>query len=276
MVLTFKEMINKRVVLLGILLTVLFVVFYGIGLHFVLQAPELKKGTSTFLAQQAGFQMLTLGLFCCMFLVGAMAVLVGSGSISREVETGTILNLVSRPLGRPAIVAGKYLASAVLSLVYSVMLFGSVEALAIYLFHLKINPASIICGLLFFSLLPLTILSVTTYCSTVLSTLAAGVIGFMLLALAIIGGFIEQIGAFIHSSAMVKAGVVTSLLMPTDAVYRLAINQLLSSVPSASIQLGLTPFGVVSLPSTGMIVYILIYVLLFLVLAIRGFSNRDL
>ncbi|MEN6391214.1 MAG: ABC transporter permease subunit [Syntrophomonas sp.] len=275
MVLTFKEMINKRVVLLGILLTVLFVVFYGIGLHFVLQAPELKKGTSTFLAQQAGFQMLTLGLFCCMFLVGAMAVLVGSGSISREVETGTILNLVSRPLSRPAIVAGKYLASAALSMVYSVMLFGSVEALAIYLFHLKINPTSIICGLLFFSLLPLTILSLTTYCSTVLSTLAAGVIGFMLLVLAIIGGFIEQFGAFIHSSAMVNVGVVTSLLLPTDAVYRLAINQLLSSVPSASIQLGLTPFGVVSLPSAGMIVYILFYIIIFLVLAIRGFSRRD-
>lgn len=276
MVLTFKEMINKRVLLLGILLTVLFVVFYGIGLHFVTQAPELKRGTSTFLAQQAGFQMLTLGLFCCVLLVGTIATLIGAGSVSRELENGTILSLVSRPLGRPAIVAGKYLASAVLSMVYSLMLFGAVEALAIYSFHLQITAASMIYGLLFFSLLPLPILSVTTYCSTTLSTLAAGVIGFMLLALAIIGGFIEQIGAFMHSSAMVNIGVVTSLLLPTDAVYRLAINQLLSSVPTASILIGLNPFGVISLPSTGMIVYILFYIIVFLVLAVRSFSHRDL
>lgn len=269
-------MLNKRVLLLGILLTALFVVFYGIGLNFVLQAPELRKGTSALLAQQAGFQTLTLGLFCSMFLVGAMAILVGAGSISRELETGTMLNLVSRPISRQAIVAGKFLGSAILSVVYSVLLFGSVEALAIYFFHLNINPASLIRGLLFFSFLPLVILSLTTYFSTVLSTMATGVTAFMLLALAIIGGFIEQIGALIHSSSMVNIGVVTSLLLPTDAVYRLAINQLLGSLPLASLQLALTPFGVLSLPSPGMIIYILIYIIIFPAMAARAFSHRDL
>ncbi|HWP96045.1 MAG TPA: ABC transporter permease subunit [Syntrophomonadaceae bacterium] len=274
--LTCQEIINKRILHLGMVLTVLFMAFYGIGLHYIVQQPGVHSSAYLFVVQQAGYQMLFLGWFCCTFLMGTMAILMGAGSISRELETGTILNLASRPLSRNSIILGKYLAYGLMSLIYTMVLTGSVGLLASHFFHLHIVPAQLFWGLWLFSLLPLLLLAVTTYCSTAHSTLAAGVTGFMLFAVAIIGGFIEQIGAMMNNAAMVKIGVITSLLLPTDAAYRLAVHHILGSIPMGSAEMTMSPFGVASLPSTWAEVYIFAYLAVLLLFTLLHFSNRDL
>jgi ABC-type transport system involved in multi-copper enzyme maturation permease subunit len=83
-----------------------------------------------FFTQQLGYQFLTLGWYMSTFLAGALAILSGTGSISHEVETGTILSLASKPIPRGSILAGKFLAYTLVTSLYSGLLVGTVTVLA--------------------------------------------------------------------------------------------------------------------------------------------------
>jgi hypothetical protein len=96
----------------------------------------------------------------------------------------------------------------------------------------------------------------------------------MLFAVAIIGGFIEQLGAIMQNLSMVNVGVVSSLIMPSDAIYRLAVSIAVGPMGKSSIAV-FGPFGAASTPSAVMLIYSLIYIFVMILLAIRFFNKRD-
>ncbi|HEX2924706.1 MAG TPA: hypothetical protein VHP38_00355 [Ruminiclostridium sp.] len=105
--------------------------------------------------------------------------------------------------------------------------------------------------------------------------MATGIINFMLFAVAIIGGFIEQMGAFVHSTGMVNIGILSSLLMPTDAVYRMALSNTGGDMGGGAIaEFG--PFGAASVPSNWMLVYCALYIIVLFWVAVHVFKHRDL
>src|SRR6202521_341055 len=65
-------------------------------------------------------------------------------------------------------------------------------------------------------------LSVTFMFGTWFSTLTNGVIVLGLHGLAFMGGWLEQMSGFTEGSRLAMVGIVTSLLMPTEAVWRRA------------------------------------------------------
>ena len=83
----------------------------------------------------------------------------------------------------------------------------------------------------------------------------------------------EQIGSFMHNETAVDIGILTSLLIPSEAMWKLA-SYLMQ--PPAIRSLGLSPFSLASAPSTTMLVYALIYVVIILLWAVRSFQRRDL
>jgi ABC-type transport system involved in multi-copper enzyme maturation permease subunit len=129
-------------------------------------------------------------------------------------------------------------------------------------------------GLLLVYLEGLIGLSISIAGGTRLSTLANGAVAFMLLGIAFIGGWVEQIGAIMRNETAVDIGIVTSLIMPTEILWRKATAvfepQLVSGFEFAG------PFSVGSQPSDTMILYAVIYILALLALAIWLFSSRDL
>jgi hypothetical protein len=96
----------------------------------------------------------------------------------------------------------------------------------------------------------------------------------MLYGLAFIGSWIEQIGSLFQSRAAVNIGIVTSLLMPVEALWRLAAGMMQPTFLGLD-RLSLL-FGAASLPSGWMVVYSFAFVLAVLALAMRQFSTRDL
>ena len=108
---------------------------------------------------------------------------------------------------------------------------------------------------------------------TAFSTLATGVVAFGLQSIAFIGGWIEQFGELIHNDAAAKLGVVASLLMPSEALWRRAVYELQSPLVKA---VGMSPFSGASVPSGVMVGYAVIYGLLMLLWAVRRFERRDL
>lgn len=271
--LSLKEMINKRIFSLGIILSLVYLLIYGIGLHY-LAAGGMMAGNQYWYVQQVGYQILSLGWYISTFMVGTLAIMVGAGSISREIETGTILSLASKPISRISILTGKYCAYSLMTVFYSVTLLAAVTLLVRTYFHLLINPLNLLLGLAIFALFPLLLLAVTHLLSSLISTMASGAISFMLYAVAIIGGFIEQMGALLHNAGMVNIGVVSSLLMPTDAIYRMAIYYTGGALGGGAIA-DFGPFGASSVPSNWMLVYAVVYIIVILAVAVYYFKKRD-
>lgn len=119
----------------------------------------------------------------------------------------------------------------------------------------------------------LVLLSVTLAFATYLSTLTSGVLALGLHGLAFIGGWIEQFGALTQTHSAVNVGVVASVLMPSEALWRRAAFEMQSPLANA---MRISPFTTLSVPSTAMVFYAGLYLALALVIAIRRFSHRDL
>jgi ABC-type transport system involved in multi-copper enzyme maturation permease subunit len=117
-------------------------------------------------------------------------------------------------------------------------------------------------------------LSVSIAGGTRLSTLANGAVALMLFGIAFVGGWVEQIGAIMRNETAVDIGIITSLIMPTEVLWRKATALLEPQLVSGFEFAG--PFSLGSQPSDGMILYALIYVVALIALAIWLFSTRDL
>ena len=96
---------------------------------------------------------------------------------------------------------------------------------------------------------------------------------FGLYGLAFIGGWVEQIGAVLHNETAVQVGIVTSLIIPSETLWRRAAFEMQSPIASV---LGVSPFGTTSVPSSLMIVYAVFYLFVALAFGIRAFQKRDL
>ncbi len=264
---TLKEIVRRRFLLVTLLLAGTFLLLYGFGVHY--SASNMTSRTETAeLRIMIGPQFLSLGIFFGSFIVSFLAVMAAVGTISAEIENGTIFAIVSRPIRRSEIVLGKFCAYALTlcafaALFYLAVLFIVNSGTGL---HVAIKPGP----LALYILQPLILLAVTMFGSTVFPTLANGIAVFMLYSIGILGGMMEQIGYITKTQTLVNVGIVSSLIMPTDSVYR----KIVSMVLPASNFLG--PFGSAVEPSVWMLLYTGIYVLTFLALAIGYFSRRDI
>ena len=123
----------------------------------------------------------------------------------------------------------------------------------------------------------LALLSVSLLGGSMLSTLANGVMVFGLYGVAFIGGWIEQIGSLLPDQATsqtaVNIGVITSLIMPSEALWKRAAHEIQSPLVAA---IGFSPFTSSVYPCNMMLAYAGLYLLVALILAIRRFQRSDL
>jgi hypothetical protein len=116
-------------------------------------------------------------------------------------------------------------------------------------------------------------MTITVLCSSAFPALATGGIVFGLYGLAFIGGWIEQFGVILQNQTAVKIGIITSLIIPSEALWRRAVFEMQTPLAGAVFQ---SPFAAYSVPSLLMIVYAALYLTGTLFLAIRVFQKRDL
>ncbi len=91
---------------------------------------------------------------------------------------------------------------------------------------------------------------------------------------ALLGGLLEQLGSILNIEALVNTGVVTSLLLPSDVIWRLASSLL---QPRSSIRLDSPiPIAAAQAPSDTMVTYAVAYIFVLLGLAMLAFRRRDL
>jgi len=281
-VFTFKEAVRKRVVSVAALLTVAFLILYGTGLHFMvgMDARIADPAAADFFALMESLTLFSMGIYLASFLVAGLAILAAVGSIAGEIENGTLYPLAVRPLTRRDLLLGKYFGLAAMLVTYSALFFLALAGLVYW--QTGLFPPGFSLALALFALKPLVLLSVTMLGTTKLPTLGNGVLAFGLYALSVMGGMIEQIGVMLGSTASVYIGVVTSLILPADAVYRRVVatvaDRLQGTAPDMLVfnpAHVLGPFGSHSTPSNWMLLYTAGYIVVMLIVAVRVFNRRD-
>jgi Cu-processing system permease protein len=274
--LSFREASRRKILLAALLLGLLFLGVYGLGFHLIMVEVEKEVGSMRVLElNQIRNFLLMAGMYVVNFLTAMMTVLTSVDTLSGEIGSGTIHTLVAKPVRRWEIVLGKWLGFAGMISLYLLLMGGGVMGL-VFLRSGYIAPHPL-SALALMWLNALVLLSVSILGGAYLSTLANGVLVFGLYGVAFIGGWIEQIGSFFTNQAAsqiaINIGIITSLIIPSEALWKRAAHDLQSPLVSA---LGISPFTTRSYPSTAMVIYAILFMLVAFALAVRRFSQRDL
>jgi ABC-type transport system involved in multi-copper enzyme maturation permease subunit len=276
--LTFREAIRRRIVQAGLVLGVLFLIIFSIGFHiFTGQIYPNISGPTRRIMMTEGYNVLAeAGLYAVAFMALAMGTLLSADTLAGEISSGTVHTLVSKPIRRGEIVFGKWLGIAGLVFCYLLLIgSGVIATVWAQTGYLVPNPAA---GMFFIFLECLVVMSVAMLCGSRLSALATGGVVFGLYGISFIGGWVEQIGALMRNAgaanaAVVNIGIVSSLIMPSEAMWRRAGYEMQAAISGS---FGVSPFATASVPSLAMIIYTLLYLIGCVALAIRWFGKRDL
>ncbi|MFL7890603.1 MAG: ABC transporter permease [Anaerolineales bacterium] len=270
--LTFREAARRRILLAALVLGLIYLVIYALGFYYVDQETTRSQfGPGLLELNQIRSFLFMAGLYVVNFLTSTMVVLTSVDTLSGEIASGTIHTLVSKPVQRWEIVLGKWLGFVGMLSLYLLLMAGGTIVL-VYFISDYLAP-NVLRGLGLMWMNAVLLLGVSLAGGAVLSTLANGVMVFGMFGIAFVGGWIEQFGSYVQNQTAVNVGIVSSLLIPSEALWKRAAYEMQSPIVSA---LGISPFTAASMPSLLMVIYGMIYAILALLLAVRLFSRRDL
>jgi ABC-type transport system involved in multi-copper enzyme maturation permease subunit len=271
--LTFREAGRRRILLAALLLGIVFLAVYGLGITFI-QRDLMKRGEHLqHVVAVPIYNFLALsGLYVVSFLTLVLTVLTSVDTVSGEIDSGSIQALAAKPIRRWEILMGKWVGFVVMLTLYLLLMAGGVLALTRAILGYSMPNA--LRGLALMWLNEVLLLNVTLLGGTRLSTLANGVLAFAAYGVAFIGGWIEQIGAFLGNQTTVVIGILTSLLMPSETLWKRAAFEMRTALAQAVPPNPL--MSSLSVPSVAMVIYAVFYAAIALMLAVWSFRRRDL
>jgi ABC-type transport system involved in multi-copper enzyme maturation permease subunit len=290
---TVLEARRRKLLLAGVVLSVAFVVLFALAFTLLYHnqqrnllsgqgAPSSPTGE---LAPREELALLStvlvvLGLYGVQFLAALLALFLGVASVSPEADSGTLHAVLARPLSRLDYLLGRFLALAGMLTAYVVVMSGALLLTARIVAGYQAGDSTRAVGLMILQMLIL--LAVSLLGSTVLPTLANGIVMLALFGLAWLGGIIQFIGTVPPGNdLMANLGTAVSLLLPADAVWRGASYHLMP--PSLLVASSLVGDGQPGLPfasttpmAPAMLTWALAYPAACVGVAVAAFRRRDL
>jgi ABC-type transport system involved in multi-copper enzyme maturation permease subunit len=290
---TVLEARRRRLLLAGVVLSVAFVALFAVGFALLYHSQE-----RSLLSEQAlgslppgvvdareellalATVLVVLGLYGVQFLAALLGLFLGVASVSPEIDSGALHAVLARPLSRLEYLLGRFLALAGLLAAYVVVMSAALLLTARVVAGYEPGSAARTVGLMLLQVLIL--LAVSLLGSTVLPTLANGVVMLALFGLAWLGGIIGFIGTIPPGNElMANLGTAVGLLLPADAVWRGASYHVLP--PTLLVASSFTSRGDLQLPfasttpiAPAMLAWAAAYPVACLALAVAAFRRRDL
>jgi Cu-processing system permease protein len=267
---TFREATRKRILWMALAAGLGFLLLFAIALHF--QAEEFNRvHLAPLIRRQALNTMLMMGLYAIDLMVVVMTVLTSVDTLSGEIASGTVQAMATKPMRRWELLAGKWLGFAGMHTLSIVMMVFGINAITYVMTGVTARHLPLGFALMWME--SMLLLAVTFFFGTTFSTLTNGVLALGLHGLAFLGGWIEQAGALTKTRKAVDLGILASVIMPSEALWRRAAFEMQSPLATA---VNITPFSGASVPSSAMVSYAAVYMAVFLALAIRKLGKRDL
>lgn len=274
---TFKEVYRKRIVHIVGILTLLYWALLGFILS---QQPRGFGEEASLIAALVNISsmMSILGFYLSSMLLAFLTVMLTVGVISSEVEDGTVLTLLTKPIPRYAYVVGKFIGVSLMIIIYGCVLY-----IAIIIFASIGQPKfieifgvwTLMKGLGLFLLQPIAIASLAVFGSTFFKTVNNSIFVIAVYLLGFIGNIMEQIGAFGNMPDLVTYGILTSLIAPFEVIYRKMLSIVFADLGGFNMVMGMTGGNSVE-PSGYMMGYVVIYMTVLIFLGIRKMNRRDI
>lgn len=269
--LTIHEASRRRILFAAMLLGGVFLAVFTTGFFFA-HADLAAETQLTDGQRRVTFNTLAMiGLYAVNFLTIMSSILIPIDTISGEIESGVMQTIATKPLARWHILIGKWLGFLGVVAGYLVMMAGGVIGIVWLVSGFLLPNAVYGVALMFFE--GAIFVTITLAVGTRLSTLANGVFGFGLFGLAFIGGWMEQIGTMLGNTTTRNIGIISSLVVPSEALWHLAAYTM---QPPIMRDVNFTPFSAGAVPSRLMLVWAAGYLVVMLCIALRLLRSRDL
>lgn len=272
--LTLREAANRKVLAVGAIISVAFIALFWLG--FAVGFSRVAGAVEDPLEQTIAATLMTvLGLYAVQFLAAFLAVLLSSGAIASEIDSGRLHAVLARPLSRTSWLAQRAGTYAGLAVAYIVVMSAAILVIAGSIAgYGALDPVRAVALL---ALEVLVLVALGTALSTRLSAIAAGVVVIALYGAAWIAGIMELVGTALDNVTLERIGVAVSLVVPSDALWRGA-SYYLQSPAFLATQLGDVgiPFAGTTAPSGPFLAYSVGYAVVVCLLAAHWFRRRDL
>ncbi|HKS76180.1 MAG TPA: ABC transporter permease, partial [Terriglobales bacterium] len=224
---TFKEAARRKLLWTALILGLGFLAIFGLGMRIQMD-DATTRAVQPFVRYQILDGMLLIGLYTVDLLALVMTILTSIDSIAGEISSGTIDALATKPIARWEILMGKWIGFATMIACYLGFMFGGMIAIGYSV--AGVVPQNPIQGALLVYLECLVALTVSFLFGTWFNALTNGVVVLGLCGLAFMGGWLEQMSGFTESAHLVLLGVISSLIMPSEAIWRRAAYEMQSPV----------------------------------------------
>jgi len=275
---TFKEVYRKRVVHVIGLLTLL---YWGILGYVLYMQPRGFNESASLINALINLSSLVaiLGFYLSSMLLAFLTIMLSVGIISSEVEDGTVLTILTKPIPRAAYVLGKYLGISLMILIYAAILYIGIILFALLgkqNFVQLFGVVTLLKGFVLFALQPLALAALAVFGSTVFKTVNNGIFVIALYLLGIIGGIMEQVGSLANIKDLSTFGIVASLFAPFEVIYRKMISTIFSNIGGFNLIMGMTSPGSSVEPSIWMMAYVMVYMLGLLFWGVHRMNKKDI
>ncbi len=267
---TFREAARRRILWTALGAAVLLLAIFAVALR--LQVLEFQgRPMSPFVRYQVESGILMVGLYTCDLLAVVMTILTSIDTIAGEITSGTVQAIATKPIARWQILSGKFVGFVAMIIAFVALTFGGTIAVAYA--ATGVLPEHALRGFLLMSSECVLVLAVTFYLGTRFTTLTVGVLALGLQGVAFMGGWLEQVSGFSQSQHIVTLGVITSLVMPSESLWRRAAFEMQTPLAGS---LSFSPFANVSIPSSMALAYAGLFTACVFGAALWRLSRRDL
>jgi ABC-type transport system involved in multi-copper enzyme maturation permease subunit len=270
-----RESLRRRVFTVVLVLSVLFLALYALGTAATFDEIEDFDPSAADPRVVAGATLLGLSMFATLFLGTVLAVFLTLSAVRGDAERGLLQPLVVRPLGRPALLLGRFLGAAAVCTAYVVLLYAA--SVAITALAGDWTPDHLVTPALLLVASVAVLTAVALLGSVFLAATANGIAIFMLFGAGLVAGLLGQIGEGLGSDTLRSLGDIGSLALPFEALYQAALHELTAETTGVEgfiVQLG--PFGGAQDYGASLWAWTAVYMAGVAALALWAFARRDL
>ena len=238
-----RECLRRRVFVVVLVLTVAFLALFALGTHFVFEEIEDFEGP-TIIDDQVlrGSTLLGLAMFSTLFLGAVLAAFLTLSAVRGDAESGLLQPLVVRPVGREALLAGRFAAAALVCGAYVL----GVYAAAVLIVGIAGEwwPDRLLLPGLTLAAGVVVIAALSLLGSIFLGATANGIAVFMVFGAGLAAGLLGQIGDALSAEMLEKVSTAAAWALPFEALYQAGLDALTADVSGATgIIVRLGPFG---------------------------------
>ncbi|MGY1710279.1 ABC transporter permease [Geodermatophilus sp. SYSU D00758] len=271
--LTLREAARRKVLraLAGLTVVLLALSAWGFS-RISTEFGGLTSGEARF----AAATVLNLVMFGFSLIAALGTAFLAGPTLAGEVESGTALAMLARPVRRSAVLVGKWLGLVAFGTGF-VVLAGLAQFLVVQV-TVGYWPPQPVTGLALLAGQTAVLLTLGLLLATVISPMASGVVAVGLFGATWIAGVVGGIGESLGNEGVARVGTVSRMLLPTDGLWRGAMHAFQDPTLLTTLGPGFDGFPFLGeAPLTpAYLAWAALWVALVLGLAAMAFRRRDL